>query len=211
MKVLSVNVAMPAEMPVTHRGQRIRSGIDKQPATAAELRLTDRNLDGDGQADLSVHGGPDKAVYAYSADHWPAWESDIGRPFGPGAFGENLTVAGVTEADVCVGDRWQWGDAELEVCQPRSPCFKLTLHAGTADVGRVMRHTGRSGWYLRVLRPGTVPTGGTISAVAHPAGVSVLDVTSALRSGDPSAITRVLEVPALADEWRVPLRQALAG
>ncbi len=209
--LLSVNVAMPTQMPVLHRGRPITSGIAKSPVDVATLTLDWENLSGDGQADLSVHGGPDKAVYAYSADLWPAWERDIGRPFGPASFGENLTVSGVTEADVCVGDRWIWGDAEMEVCQPRSPCFKLTLHAGTAEVGRVMRQSGRSGWYLRVVRTGTVPTSGTIAVVPHPARVSILDVTTAARSGDPDQVVRVLAVAELAEEWRTPLTEHLAG
>lgn len=209
--LLSVNVAMPAVMRALHRGAPVRSGIDKKPTTASTLTLDWTNLAGDGQADLSVHGGPDKAVYAYPGDHFPAWEAEIGRPFGPGAFGENLTTLGVTEAEVCIGDRWLWGDAEMEVCQPRSPCFKLTLHAGTSEVGRRMRLDGRCGWYLRVLRPGEVPTTGTIEVVPHPAQVSVHDVTGAGRSSDPAAIARVLSVAALADEWRDPLTEALSG
>lgn len=211
ISIVSVNVALPAQLPALHRGQRVRSGIDKRPAPGPALALSFTNLEGDGQADLSAHGGPDKAVYAYSADLWPAWEADLGRPLGPGAFGENLTVAGATEADVCIGDRWRWGDAELEVCQPRTPCFKLTIHAGTPEAGRVMRRSGRSGWYLRVVRTGTVPTSGTITVVPHPGRVSIRDVTSAAATGHPDALVRALSVAALAGEWRQPLQAQLAG
>ncbi|HET9690519.1 MAG TPA: MOSC domain-containing protein [Acidimicrobiales bacterium] len=209
--LVAVSVAQPEEVAGwRHRGHGVRTGIRKRPVAAATLALSTTNLEGDGQADLAVHGGPDKAVYAYPSEHWPVWEAEIGRPFGPAAFGENLTTAGATEDDVRIGDRWHWGDAVLEVCQPRTPCFKLALHSGTAEVGRRMRATGRSGWYLRVLRTGTVPTAGPVAVEAHPAGVTVAAVTAAARSGDPDAIAAVLAVAALADEWRVPLRQALA-
>jgi MOSC domain-containing protein YiiM len=176
--------------------------------------LSSVNLDGDGQGDLSVHGGPDKAVYAYPSEHWEWWTSTAGgSAFGPASFGENLSTSGATESDVCIGDRWMWGDAVLEVCQPRTPCYKLALHRGTAEVGRQMRATGRSGWYLRVLTPGEVPTAVPVGVAveAGASGISVADVTAAARSRDPDAIAAVLAVAALADEWRVPLRQMLAG
>lgn len=216
LRLLSVCVARPATMPgVAHRGRPVRSAIAKQPVAAAALALSATNLEGDAQADLSVHGGPDKAVYAYAAEHTPAWEAELGGPLGPAAFGENLLTLGATEADVRIGDRWHWGDAVLEVCQPRTPCYKLALHRGTAEAGRRMRATGRSGWYLRVLRPGTVPVPPAAGDVqleveADPAGVTVLDVTEAARSGDPSAVARVLAVTALAAEWRIALGDRLA-
>jgi MOSC domain-containing protein YiiM len=208
--IVSVNVAVPSAMGALHRGRPVRSGIDKRPVSVATLCLGTTNLEGDGQADLSVHGGADKAVYAYPSDHFPAWESELGVTFGPGAFGENLTVAGVTEDDVCVGDRWSWGDAVLEVCQPRTPCFKLALHRGTSEVGRRMRLTGQCGWYLRVLRTGTVPTTGLITTEPHPEAVSIRDISTAASSGNTSIIVRALRVEALATEWREPLIEAMA-
>jgi MOSC domain-containing protein YiiM len=208
--IVSVNVAMPSVMGALHRGRPVKSGIDKRPVSGPTLHLGPTNLEGDGQADLAVHGGPDKAVYAYPSDHFPAWELELGTTFGPGAFGENLTVAGVTEEDVCVGDRWSWGDAVMEVCQPRTPCFKLALHHATSEVGRRMRLTGRCGWYLRVLRTGTVPTAGSITAEPHPDAISIRAISTAASSGDAAVIVRALRVEALAAEWREPLIEAMA-
>ncbi|HWI03453.1 MAG TPA: MOSC domain-containing protein, partial [Acidimicrobiales bacterium] len=125
------------------RGQPITSGIAKRPVTAEYLWLDRLNLEGDAQADLEVHGGPDKAVYAYPSEHLPAWSAELEQELGPAPFGENLSTAGATEDDVCIGDRWYWGDAVLEVCQPRYPCFKLSMHRGRGDIGRLLRQTGQ--------------------------------------------------------------------
>lgn len=205
-ELVSVNVALPSVLAHTRDGEPILSAIAKRPVDDTSLRLTTTNLDGDHQADLTVHGGPDKAVYAYSADHFAAWASELDRPVGVATFGENLTVEGVTEDDVMIGDRWAWGDAELEVVQPRWPCSKLTLHTQVRDIGARMRASGRTGWYLRVITPGTVPTAGPIT-VAHrdPAMVTVTDAHLAAldRHHDrQDLIDRVLAVPALAAEWR---------
>jgi MOSC domain-containing protein YiiM len=189
----------------------VSSGIRKQPAAAGSLHLGRTNLDGDGQADLANHGGVDKAVYAYTADHFPYWErglagvtSATGWSVGPAAFGENLTLAGVTEGEVCIGDRWAWGDAVLEVCQPRWPCYKLSLHSGIRRMADLFRSSGHTGWYLRVITEGTVPAAGPITvAERHPLAVSVLEAhQAALPSAEPEAAERVLAAAALAEEWR---------
>ncbi|MGZ4800961.1 MAG: MOSC domain-containing protein, partial [Acidimicrobiia bacterium] len=173
------------------------------------------NLEGDDQADRTVHGGPDKAVYAYSADHFERWSSELGIDVGPGTFGENVTVVGVTEADVCIGDRWAWGDATLEVCQPRWPCFKLALHRGRSDIQGRMRSTGRTGWYLRVLEPGEVPAAGPIRLTTEdPAGVTVEDAHLAMSDRhlvEPDLVRAVATHPALAEQWREPLRDRIDG
>lgn len=209
IEIRSVQVGRPSVLATTAAGEQVRSAIVKQRVTVETLTLSAINLDGDDQADRTVHGGPDKAVYAYSADHFERWSSEIGIDVGAGTFGENVTVAGVTEADVRIGDRWAWGDALLEVCQPRWPCFKLTLRTGVRDIGHRMRAEGRTGWYLRVLETGTVPVAGPITvALLHPSGVTVLDAHRAQADrhrDDPELHARVLSVPALADEWRIPL------
>ena len=205
--VESVNVGMPR--PVDVNGGTVLTAIWKHPV-AGPVAVRGENLDGDDQADRTVHGGPDKAVYAYSAEHFGRWSSEIGIDVGPGTFGENVTVVGITEADVCIGDRWAWGDAVLEVCQPRWPCYKLTLRTRVRDIGHRMKAAGRTGWYLRVLEPGTVPVAGPIEVVLrHPAEVSVLDAHRAMADRhreDLELHDRVLSVPALADEWRIPLQ-----
>lgn len=157
------------------------SAIVKHPVDAVAVRVGRLNIDGDRQADLAVHGGAEKAVYAYSADHLPAWSAELERRCVPADFGENLTVAGVDESGVRVGDVWTWGDARLQVCQPRLPCYKLGMHLGRPDVLRRMEATGRHGWYLRVLAEGEAPVAGPITLAERGApGMEVLAVRRAM-------------------------------
>ena len=122
-----------------------------------------------GQADLSVHGGPDKAVYAYPSEHLPLWEEELGHTLGPAPFGENLSTRGATEADVYIGDRWRWDRAVLEVCQPRWPCYKLALYRQRSDIQLLLKGSGRTGWYLRVVEPGEVTVGSPMKVVERDA------------------------------------------
>jgi MOSC domain-containing protein YiiM len=201
--LLSVNVAHP-EVIGERDGEPVLSAIGKRPVAATVLRLGPTNLEGDRQADPRFHGGPDKAVYAYASEHHAAWTAELGRPVGPAFFGENLTTAGWLEADVGIGDVWSWGDALLQVVQPRWPCFKLTMRSSVPDMAKRFRRSGRTGWYLRVLRPGEVPVPGPLTVVQRdPSGVTVLDAhRAALPGAGEEAVERVLAVPALASEWR---------
>jgi len=128
VRLVSVNVGLPAVIG-TRQGRPVHSGIGKRPVAGTEtLKLGELNLEGDRQADLSVHGGAEKAVYAYASDHLPSWRAELLRPdIGVGFFGENLSTEGLIESDVAIGDVWAWGDALLQVAQPRWPCFKLTM------------------------------------------------------------------------------------
>jgi MOSC domain-containing protein YiiM len=213
IEVATVNVGAPSLLAAV-RGERVWSGIRKQPvAPAAVLWLSSVNLAGDGQADLSVHGGVDKAVYAYPSEHLPAWAEELDDDFGPAPFGENLSTVGVLEADVRIGDVWSWGSAWLQVCQPRWPCFKLALHRRRADIQARLRETGRTGWYLRVLAVGEVPAAGPVVVVApDDAGVTVRDAHLAMADTDLASRARVEAVaahPALAAQWRAPLLERL--
>ena len=152
----SVNVGLPAIIGEAH-GKPVLSGIRKAPARGDSLHLAKTNLAGDGQADLQNHGGPDKAVYAYSTLHWPAWRTEYGLLAQPGSFGENLTVDHADETQICIGDVFAWGGARLAVSQPRQPCYKLAMMLGRADIGAAMVASGRCGFYLRVLQGGEVP------------------------------------------------------
>jgi MOSC domain-containing protein YiiM len=128
-------------------------------------------LAGDEQADLSVHGGPDKAVYAYPAAHHAAWRGDFPEhraAFVAGGVGENLTVDGLTEADLCVGDLHRIGSATLQLVQPRQPCFKFALRFGDNRLPKAMVRNGRAGWYYRVIEPGTIRAGDSIERIARP-------------------------------------------
>ncbi len=210
--LVSVNVSLPQPLG-EHRGKPVSSAIAKRPVEADHLWLDHLNLEGDGQADRRVHGGPDKAVYAYPSEHLPVWSEELGETLGPAAFGENLTTIGWTEDDVRIGDRWEWGDAVLEVCQPRWPCFKLALHRGRGDIQRRLRASGRTGWYLRVLQPGRVPVAGpVIVAERHPALASVRLAHEAMSptGGVPDEVVEaLLALDPLADEWKAGLVERL--
>jgi MOSC domain-containing protein YiiM len=214
VELVSVNVGLPAVIG-TNRGQSVMSGIKKRPVETARLYLGTLNLAGDRQADLRVHGGPEKAVYAYPSEYFPLWTAELDHdpPYGPGSFGDNLTVAGWFEDRVRIGDVWAWGDALLQVAQPRYPCYKLALATERPRIAKSFIAKGRTGWYFRVLRPGEVPVVGPITIVERdPAAVTVLDAHRALAT-DPTRepIERVLAVPALAASWRGALTRRLTG
>ncbi len=165
MKLLSVNVAQPRE--VEYKGKRVSTGIFKRPV-AGPVMLHWEGLEGDGQADLSVHGGVDKAAYAYPIEHYAYWAEALGRDdFSPGQFGETLTIEGVLEDDIAIGDRLRIGGALLEVSQPRTPCFKLGIKMGIEGFPRQFQESGRVGFYLRVIEEGPLCAGDAISAELH--------------------------------------------
>jgi len=204
-RLVSVNVGLPRPIGRDRFGREIVSGIVKEPVAAESLVLTQINLEGDGQADLAVHGGPDKAVYAYPAEHLPRWNDELGTRFGPGTFGENLTTEGVLENEVRIGDVWAWGDALLQVSQPRSPCYKLATVTGRPDLPKRLTRNARTGWYLRVLRPGTVPTAGPIRVVARDqAGITVERAHRALLLGEATLdeLAGLARLEPLAASWR---------
>jgi MOSC domain-containing protein YiiM len=148
-------------------------------------------------------------VYAYPFDHFEWWSRELGEPVAPGAFGENLTLRGVVEDGAAIGDVWRWGDAVLQITEPRGPCYKLDIHRGTR-MGPPMNASGRTGWYLRVLRPGPAPTAGTIElAERDPSGVSVLDVHRAWHEKDADALRRLLDHPALGADFKGMVRNVL--
>jgi MOSC domain-containing protein YiiM len=212
VRLVSVNVGLPRVIGATRWKKPIRSGIVKRPVTAASIYLDTLNLDGDRQADLTVHGGRDKAVYAYPVEHLPLWNDELRTEFGPGTFGENLTTAGWLEDEVRIGDVWAWGQAQLQVSQPRSPCYKLATVTGRPDLLKRLVRTGRTGWYLRVLQAATVPVSGPIQVIErHPAGISVLLAHRATLPGalDRTEIEAVTHVDALASDWRDWLVQQL--
>jgi MOSC domain-containing protein YiiM len=211
VKLLSVNVGAPRD--AVWRGEVVRTGIFKSPVSGS-VAMHGHNLDGDAQADLSVHGGADKAVYGYPSEHyafWCEWLEQDALPWG--AFGENLTTEGLLEADVCIGDRFAIGTALLEVSQPRIPCHKLALRHQRADLPKRFLASGRSGFYFRIAVPGEVSAGDAIErTLSDPHRLSVADVQSLARgAGDPARIRRAVEHPALAAVWREDLRRRLDG
>ncbi len=213
IEVVAVNVGVPRLLG-RRQGSNVYSGIAKEPVSSGRvLWLSLVNLSGDGQADLAVHGGPDKAVYAYPSEHLPLWEEELGGALGTSPFGENLSTGGVTEREVCIGDRWRWDQAVLEICQPRWPCYKLALYRGRADIQIRMRTTGRTGWYLRVIEPGEVTVGSPIEVIERdPAAISVEAAHLAMADRHLEGIElieRLAHHERLAAEWANPLKERL--
>lgn len=164
MRILSVNVGLPRE--VQWRGRRVRTSIWKSPVDGpVQVRTT--NIDGDRQSDLSVHGGREKAVYVYPSEHYDAWRRELpDADLAWGAFGENLTVEGVLEDNVRIGDRFRAGTVEFEVTQPRQPCYKLGIRFGRDELIREFLQSGRSGFYLAVLQEGTLAAADSIERLS---------------------------------------------
>lgn len=213
VQLISVNVGQPGVIG-SYRGRPVTSAIGKKPAAASELYLDRTNLEGDRQADLTVHGGPDKAVYAYPWEHIQEWAVELNQELGPAAFGENLTVSGWLERDVYIGDIWAWGEALLQVTQPRQPCYKLATYRGRFDLPKKLVAKGRSGWYLRVLQIGRVPVAGPIQVVQRDAArISVLQVDQArlLGKGTREQWQAMIDLPALTRSWREEIAARLAG
>ena len=197
--VVSVNVGRSRR--VAWRGQTVTSAIWKSPVRG-RVAVGGVNLAGDEQADRSVHGGHDKAVYAYAAGDYRFWQAELGRELAPGSFGENLTADGPDLADAVVGDRWQVGSSLLEVCQPRIPCYKLGIRMDDPDFPRRFAAAGRPGAYLRILVPGEVGAGDPIHLVHRPGhGLTVGTVARAYHA-DHRLIPTLLDVPELPDRWR---------
>lgn len=211
MRVISLNISMPRT--VVHDGAPIRTGIFKEPS-AGPRQVRRLGIDGDGQADLRVHGGPDQAVYIYPAEHYRHWQTELGREHLPfGQFGENLTTEGLDEARVRVGDRLRIGSALLQVTHPRLPCSKLAMRmeAGRGFVKR-FQQSGRVGFYLRVVEEGEIAAGDRIEviATAEPT-VTIAEFLQAhtAKGQDRDAIRRVLAAPGLAKSWRARFEKAL--
>ncbi|HYG05091.1 MAG TPA: MOSC domain-containing protein [Stenotrophomonas sp.] len=192
-----------------------RSAIDKRPHHGP-IEVGELGLLGDEQGDLRVHGGPDKAVHHYPYDHYAGWMRDLGEhPLlaAGGAFGENLSSVGMTEADVCLGDRFSLGTAIVEVSQLRQPCWKLSDRFGVADMARRVQDSGRTGWYYRVLVPGRVAAGDflTLQERPHPQWPLARLAELLYRRGiEPALLVEVLRLP-LVPSWRTLFERRLSN
>ena len=204
LKLLSVNVARPHRLG-EQAGEPVISAIAKKPISGASVVVRPTNIAGDSQANLEKHGGPDKAIYAYPADHWPWWEKEHHFHCAPGLFGENLTVQGADETQVNIGDRFGWGEVQLEITQPRIPCIKFQIYTAREDMGALMLSSGRCGWYFRVLQAGTAPVNDArLVRVARGAGPTVREAYFAVfdRRVPESRRREIASVPALSAQWR---------
>lgn len=208
-RLLSVNVGLPKVVDTGRR--QVETAIWKFPVEG-RVKVRGVNVDGDRQADLSVHGGPNKAVYAYAAEETRLWERELGRELGPGAFGENLTTEGVDVSGAVLGERWRIGTTLLEVVQPRLPCFKLGLKMGDPAFLRTFARASRPGAYLKIVEEGELGAGDEIAvdlAGRPDHGVSVRLVSDAMLV-DHSLIPRAREAPQLIDSLREQMAELAA-
>jgi len=203
MKILSVNVGLPRE--VSWKGKPVTTGIFKEPVQG-RVKLRSLNLDGDGQADLTVHGGLDKAVYVYPVEHYDYWRQELPDMELPwGMFGENLTIEGLLEGDVNIGDRFQVGTAEVMVTQPRMPCYKLGIKFGRADIVKRFLDSHRSGFYFSVIQEGELEAGDTLEMISRDENqISVTDIFRLYtrEANDANLLHRATELPSLPESWR---------
>jgi MOSC domain-containing protein YiiM len=208
MKLLSIQVGLPRE--VRWQRRTVSTGIFKEPVEGPIMMRT-LNLDGDRQADLSVHGGAEKAVYVYPSEHYAPWRAELpGVELAWGGFGENFTTEGLLEEDVHLGDRFRIGEAEVQVTQPRMPCFKLGILFGDPGIVERFLVSRRSGFYVAVLREGTVEAGDPIERLAmDPHRVSVADFNRLYvgEERDEDTLARALQVEALPEGWKSYLRR----
>lgn len=206
--LISIHVALP----VIYRDARWQdapwaSAFHKY-AVDGPVWLGRTNLDGDGQGDTDNHGGVDKAALCYSADHYPLWRSEHPLPLGPGAFGENFTITGLSEDTVCLGDTYRMGGAMVEVCQPRIPCWKISHRWNEPQLTKWVEQSGRTGWYVRVLRPGQVRAGEVVELIARPHPEWTLSrATRVLRARKrhPQEADELCSLPTLAASWQTIL------
>jgi MOSC domain-containing protein YiiM len=213
MKIVSLNVGLPRD--VTWHGRVLTTGIFKSPVNG-RIALRALNLDGDGQADLTMHGGEYKAVYCYPVEHYDYWKRELpGRELPMGIFGENFTTDGLQEDSVHLGDRFSVGSAEVVVTQPRLPCYKLGVRFQSEDMVRRFLATGRTGFYLAVTREGEVAAGDEIKMMSQDSNevpvseITRLYIAKRYDDGDVNSVRRALRVAALPDSWKGYFRERL--
>ena len=210
MVVKSLNIGRP--QPENFHGKECVTGICKQPVTGP-LALTFTGFAGDGVADHRHHGGEDKAACAYSFEHYGHWQAVLGIIMPPAAFGENLTLVGLAEEDLCIGDTFRLGSAVVQVSQPRQPCKTLAVRYGRADFVKLVVDAGKTGWYFRVLEEGVAASGDRLLPLAKdPLQVTVAEANRIFHHDrrNPAGLERVLAVSALSGSWQQSFRELLA-
>lgn len=192
--------------------RQVPSGIDKKPV-AGQIAITRTGLQGDSQGDTRHHGGPEKAVHHYPADHYVAWSAEGIAATAP-AFGENITTLGLSEANVCIGDVFQLGSARLQVSQGRQPCWRLNARFGQPDMAVRVQKTGRTGWYYRVLKEGRAAAGDTLILLEQPQPLwplaRIVDLLYT-RTMDFDALRELASLPELASSWRELAERRIAS
>ncbi|HFR4144940.1 TPA: MOSC domain-containing protein [Bacillus cereus] len=210
-QLLSLNIGLPKE--VIYGGKVIHTGINKKQVKEP-VYLSFVKFNGDGQADVVHHGGVDKAVCVYTGDHYPYWEKELNQDLVYGAFGENITVSGMREEDVCIGDTFELGEAIVQVTQPRQPCFKLAKKYNIPKLPLYFQETGYTGFYFRVLKEGWVSSVDTLKSLqSDPKGVSIAFANRIMHKEKQNieGVKRILEVNALSSSWRKSFKKRISG
>jgi len=210
MRLVSINAGLPRE--ILSRGKAVRTSIFKAPL-AGRVAVRRLNIDGDRQSDLSVHGGVDKAVYVYPAEHYAYWREWLGQDdLSWGAFGENFTTEGLLEDATRIGDRLRFGSAEFLVTQPRMPCFKLGIRFDRPDIVKRFLQSGRTGFYLSVSREGEVEAGNAVALLTRSEqAITVADIVAlyAADGNNQDLLRRASELATLPPSWREDFRKRL--
>ena len=199
-RVASVNVS--GVRTLVHGQRTVTTGIFKRPVDG-RVGVHGVNLDGDDQADRRVHGGPDRALYAYAVEDLQWWAAEVGRAVPPGSMGENLTTERVDVTEAVVGERWQVGSTLLEVASPHVPCFKLGIAMEDGRFPPRFAHAGRPGAYLRIVREGDIGAGDVIEITERPKHRVTVGLVAKAFHDDHGLARQLLEAPALSDEWRL--------
>ncbi|MGH9069845.1 MAG: MOSC domain-containing protein [Acidimicrobiales bacterium] len=206
-RVVSVNVGGPAEL--NWHGRVVRSSIWKHPV-AGPVQATGINLAGDSQADRKVHGGPDKAIYAYATEDYAWWQEQLGKELELASFGENLTTGGIDLTEALIGERWRVGTCVLEVAQHRTPCYKLGIRLGDDTIPDRFLQAGRPGAYLRIAEEGKLSAGEDIEVIYRPKNSLSVGAVATIIASAPERAAELLEIPALAASRQAWARSTLA-
>lgn len=211
MKIISVNVGLPRTIEIN--GNRVETGVFKD-AVDTPLEVKKLNIEGDGQSDLKNHGGEFKAVYVYPHEHYPTWQTELGRDdFTFGQFGENLTTQGLLENEVYVGSTYRMGTALFQVTQPRVPCFKLAIRMNDPKIVKLFMKAQRTGFYVRVLEEGVIRAGDSIELVTSATQeLTVRDINNLLYfDQDADLAKRAVDIDGLTPSWRESLQAVADG
>ncbi|MCM3744327.1 MOSC domain-containing protein [Sporosarcina luteola] len=211
IEIHSLNVGKPRDMQFGKK--EVTTGINKKPVTEP-VYLSTVNFDGDGQGDLVNHGGIDKAACVYPYEHYTFWEKELGKPLEMSAFGENLTLRGLLEDEVCIGDSFQIGEAIVQVSQPRQPCFKLSLIHDRKDMPVLVQDTGFTGFYFRVLKEGIVSPSDELVHISRPElAITVSEANRLMHHAkdDLDGARKILQLEELSTSWRRTFNKRIAG
>lgn len=210
MKIVSINIAFPAHVSLDGSPKKIRSGFFKVPVSQPVF-LDYLGFEGDGVGDTRIHGGKDKAVCAYCIDHFPYWSDKLQREILPASFGENLSLTGMPEREINIGDIFEIGSAQIEVSQPRQPCHKLNKVFNDQTMACAVKKTGFSGYYFRVLRPGLMEAGALMKRI-HAGQFSIEKANALLRKGGANIqhMQELISLPALSEDWREMFQKRLS-